>query len=59
MIIADGNKLGCIKNEMNENIYSNIDFWSFDCFANNETEIIVTECGRLTWITKEKIITTR
>jgi len=27
-------------------------------FANNETEIIVTECGKLTWTTKEKIITT-
>ncbi len=27
-------------------------------FANNETEIIVTECGKLIWTTKDKIITT-
>ncbi|PWJ33245.1 hypothetical protein BC781_1147 [Sediminitomix flava] len=26
-----------------------------DSFADNSTEIIVTECGKLTWTTKEKI----
>ena len=28
-----------------------------DEFADNESEIIVTECGKLTWTTKEKIKT--
>ena len=26
-----------------------------ESFANNETQIIVTECGKLTWATKEKL----